>query len=1116
MLAVAGTAFAAPAGAGAATFTLTNDANAGLPDIAVDADGTSHIVWEQRVQGGDKAHEDVAYCRIPRGAQACASARLFNFMGIAEQPRVMLMPTGELVIVSARFGHNPTGGFDDAQSRAYAITSTDGGATFGEPRLIADRGGTIHGWAGEVEPGPGNFSVSLTGTADGSCSVAPVFTTAPLDGFTEGSASLADRCGFYASIAFIDPVTPLVAHTEDDQIYYRRWGGAGDYNDASTWMPEQTASFGGSETRLAGGLRGVYLMFRDDEPPFDYRVSRYDRDSGAFGAPRIVSADDRETAIFGDFIQDAGGTLHAAFLEPPSTSKPRQLRHAVSRDGQTWGRFEVLARDDQLPENESFFNLRLGAAPDGGGAIVSDNNGRGPIRFTPFAPGGGETTGCPATVKLGIAVVRALEGCFKKKGGARVATGPVKLNGVDIGPAADGASAAAAFKVTADPKARTLETNAKAAVEVGNVTLDRSKIAWKLPSGTGAVKRLGAADTTAFNNLANYAKQLFEFPVKGDAELLIGTGETARIPTNFGLPNLLGGVSGAVTLNTTAAGFNPAKLEITAPAADIGLLRIGNIKVSYAGQNRFIGSATLSLPPAYGSPFNVGFGFENGRLHFVHYDMPFQPMLPIVAPPVVGTPPEPLVGLERLAIDYVNESGSRKFIGSVDLVGGGKYFGVRAAALDGSVTLEFPGSGPATITAQGDLSVVTVPFASGSISYSTDGLLDFNGQFAFPPPGKWSGIAGVEGFVNGWVSVTPPIRFSAHGGASAHVGPASGSGEAVISSEGVTGCVSFPQPPPPADFIPDIGVSYKWGAAYPTPTCNVGSFKLAKPASASAVATTTVQIPGGLPQAALEISGAGGAPRVKVTAPDGSSVTSEAQPVMSGRFIATEFAEAQKTYVQIGEPPAGGYTIEAQPESVQIAEARLAAGLPDPRVRAKVTGTGRTRKLHYSMRRIGGQRVTFAEQSGGGLYREFARTKKARGKVTFRPVESRQRRRRIVALVEQNGLPRARLDLARYTAPKPRRAAKPRKLRVRRKGAKLVAKWRKVRGASGYKVRIVLPKDGRRIVRHLKPKRHRISLGGIEANDRGSISVQAVGRDARPGRAAKAKLKPRRSRKGRR
>lgn len=254
---------------------------------------------------------------------------------------------------------------------------------------------------------------------------------------------------------------------------------------------------------------------------------------------------------------------------------------------------------------------------------------------------------------------------------------------------------------------------------------------------------------------------------------------------------------------------------------------------------------------------------------------------------------------------------------------------------------------------------------------------------------------------------------------------------------------------------------------------------------------------------------------MKVTAPDGSTVTSGNGSVADGRFIATEFPEADKTYVSIGKPPAGRYLVETLGGSAQITTTRLANGIPDAKVSAKLRGKGRKRTLRFSARRIAGQRITFAEQSSGGLYREFATTGKSRGTVKLRPANSKQRRRRIIALVEQDGLPRARLALARFKGPKYRPAARPRKLRARRRGSRLLVSWRPVKGAKEYRVRVSLPKDGRKVLRYVKGKRRpKLKLAGLERNDRGRITVEAIGADAQPGKTAKAKLKPEKKRKG--
>ncbi len=1093
-------ALAPPLAAAGPIQTLSGDPNSTEPDVAVDEGGTAHVAWLQHPEGSSTR---VVYCQVPRGATACSRTQSFDLGDSA--PRVNLMANGEIVITSERL----------FQARMYAVRSADGGQSFGAPQLIGDLSGTSLGteelgWGGEVEAGPGNFSLSMIGRGgDRSCFESDSslrFSVAPIDGEATTAAELAEcsKATYGSSLAFVDPTTPIVAYADTGyQLRYRRWGGSGDYNSQETWNPEATAPFSAAFPRLADGPRGTYLLYSDGSRQ-TFSVRRYEPQSNSFLAPQRIDEMSAVGPLLAsrEFFEDGGGNLHAIYVSALG-SRREELRQAVSPPGEGLHKPETLAAFDD--GRTSLVNLRADAASDGGGLAVADGTGAVGVYMVALRPT--VAAKCPGVLRVGVAVIRAARGCFKKHGGKLVASGPVTVNGVELEPRAG----AKGFKVEIDRRSRTLRTTAPAAVHTGQVMLDRGVIAWQLPKGPGTVRSLGSADKTTFNQLGRFARKLFEFPVEGDADLLLAKGERASIPTHFGLPGILGGVSGDVTLHTDSSGLNLDKLRITAPQAAMGLLHIAGIKVTYDGQNRFVGSASLELPPAY-SAFTVGFGFLDGRLNYIHYDQPFTPTLPIVAAPYLGVPPQPLIGLEDLAIDYVDQPGSRSLTGSVGIEGGGSYAGLRTARLDGSVGLEFPASGPAAITAKGNLSVVSIPFASGGVRFSTDGLLTFDGSFAFPPPGRWSGIGGVEGSVDGWASVAAPVAFSASGGAEVHVGPLSGGGEAVLSSKGISACAHLPQPPPPADVIPDIGITYRWGDGYPTPSCNVGSFKLAKPAGAGASAagaTSAVSIPRGLPRAVIEVDGADAAPQVRVVAPDGSSISSGPEATAAGRFLAEELGEAHRTYVSIGEPPAGTYTVEELPGSAAVTRTRIAEGLPPPRVKVRVVGKGRKRGLRYSVRKIRGQRVTFAEQSRSGLYQVLGSTAKRRGHISFRPRLTTGRKRRIVALVEENGLPRARLLLARFKAPKRHLAAKPRGLRIRRRGGKLLVAWRGVRGAEGYRVRVALPRDGRNLLRFLGPELRRLRLRRVEADDSARVLVQAIGQDARPGKPARAKLKPR-------
>jgi hypothetical protein len=610
------------------------------------------------------------------------------------------------------------------------------------------------------------------------------------------------------------------------------------------------------------GLRGVFLIYEHPAVPRQYHVRRYDGSGFPASSDRTVSDPGTgRTAIFRDFVQDAGGNLHAVFRQRARDGEWR-LHHTASTDGaQTWTRGTPLAGE---PAAERLFNLRVGAAPDGGGAVVGDRNGQGPVWFAPFDRVAAGGAACPPTVTLGKTVVRALEGCFRRKGATWTATGPVKVNGIDVEPASGGAKAAGAFRVVARPGARTLTTNAKAQVRAGDVRLDGGPLSWRLPAGNGKVVRVGSADGSVFPDLGKFTKKLFEFPVDGDAELIVANGG-AQIPTHFRMPSLLGGVTGNTTLRTDESGLVLDGMKIDVPQAGIGLLRLAGIEVTYDGQNRFTGKARLALPPQYSQEITeVEFGFEDGELSLVKVTPPpFTPTLPIV-----GSPPSPILGLDRIAFSYVRTPGSRRFQGDLFLIGGPKFGPGAIAELDGAVALEFPASKPTTVSATGKLKVVKIPFASGSATYTVGfpGKFDFGGGFDLGP---------LSGSVNGFVDLDSG-KFSASGTAGTGVN----AGKAVISSKGFAACVTIP-------LAPDFGMTWKWSEALPsTPLCpDVESFEVSqsrvRPAQAGA------DVPAGLREAAIAVEGGGGAPAVTVTAPNGETVTGGTGVVESGRFRVT-------------------------------------------------------------------------------------------------------------------------------------------------------------------------------------------------------------------------------------
>jgi hypothetical protein len=77
-----------------------------------------------------------------------------------------------------------------------------------------------------------------------------------------------------------------------------------------------------------------------------------------------------------------------------------------------------------------------------------------------------------------------------------------------------------------------------------------------------------------------------------------------------------------------------------------------------------------------------------------------------------------------------------------------------------------------------------------------------------------------------------------------------------------------------------------------------------------------------------------------------------------------------------------------------------------------------------------------------------------------------------------------------------------------RRGTRLNVTCTPVAGARGYEVRVALPRDGRRLVFFPSRRKRRLVVGGVERSDSATVTVAAVGPDARAGRPAKAVVRP--------
>lgn len=1091
---------AAPS-AGAAAFTV-GDGEVFRPGIAVDpVTGVGHVTWGQRQNS--PAPDLLQYCRIPRGASDCDRRQTIEVAPELEafgHHQVLVPESGRVILLANRCCGKGEG--------VWMVESTDGGTSFGAPRQIGTGTGLYR-----AAFGPGEFNVSLTTDTDSS---GVKYQSAPIDGSPPATsyATVGDGSGqwYSGSTAFLGPLTPMVAFDDLDNLFFRvKDPTAGsDPNDIANWKPTQALGKG-DEPMLAGGPRGVYLLHSDDEVEQQYVVRGFDPATEQFGLPVAVS--ERGDPIFRDFMQDAGGGLNAAWISNTGTDP---LRFRTSADGRDWGAIQTL----DPATNDNGFNLRVGAASDGGGWVVFDGNSTGPIRLAPIPPrgpaGDGGPDGTPGcvpslTMKKGIVAMARNGACIKKISGTRYGTdGEVRINGMDLIPAKAGGSrrarAAADAPIVLDTAKNTVSAEATVEVRAGEVVLDKSGVKWDLDV------------EVEFNELQKFDIKLFGFPITGEADVSFTPGQGVLIKANLGLPSFLSGTTGRVDLRANnAKGLIVDGLQIKVPYFEFGVAAIKDLVVTYqkAG-DVFEGSAGVVLPPQEKEAIKFGFGLAGGK--FIHAEAFAGPPLPPFPLAIVPTPP---IFLNQVGI-AVSAADGLKINGGVQLTGGPTVAGKALVSIDAlppkGFTLDFPASKPwAKFDLSGDVSLVGLKLGGGFISFRTDGLFEFGGSVG-PlklPPGL--PIVRVEAGVNGYLNIGAGdwllggnVKVCAPASCLVPLtnleSPIQGTASIVGSSLGIIACV---------DVVgASIGASYRWQESEFTgyeSGCDVESFKpVASSSRIRAAQAGVVQVRAGMPQVNFAFKGADAPPKVRLTEPGGRTIASDPSdpnvPIKGDGFVIWTVPEANLTYVVVADPKAGDWTVAAQDGSSPIVETRTANGLPEPSVKSRVAGRGHSRTLRYDVRRINGQRVTFIERMGSSVGRKLgAVAGGGSGSLKFRPGFGPAGRREIVALVEQDGKPRETQVVASYTAPRPLLPTKPGRVRVKRmkRGAVRVT-WGAARRAKSYDVTIKLS-DGRREI--FKARKRTLTLRGVDSDVRGTIAVNAQGERLVDGPRAVARLK---------
>ena len=289
----------------------------GAPDIAVDPAGTAHIAWAD----SSPAIEEVRYCRLARGAGACADPETFvgsqpgDQDGVSGRPHVFFSAPNVVTVFHQR-GLTGSG-------HMMANRSTDGGLNFGA------RNRTGVAFSNSAAPdeavyGPGNTITALT-----EVTTAGVFVQngSPLDDTPSlGEADLlTPGSGEDASIG-IDPADnkPVAVYeiqSDPAQLAWRKLAGSPTETNINTlgqWGPQNIISAdsisAADGSALAGGPNGLFLFFQQRGPDRGW-VSKFT--GSGWRAPVLIS-DGRPFNDY-DLHQDAVGACTPCGARTPTS-----------------------------------------------------------------------------------------------------------------------------------------------------------------------------------------------------------------------------------------------------------------------------------------------------------------------------------------------------------------------------------------------------------------------------------------------------------------------------------------------------------------------------------------------------------------------------------------------------------------------------------------------------------------------------------------------------------------------------------------------------------------------------------------------------------------------------
>ena len=615
---------------------------------------------------------------------------------------------------------------------------------------------------------------------------------------------------------------------------------------------------------------------------------------------------------------------------------------------------EIPPAGEQESARESLAPAARRARP-GAGSAVSRRSGARARTLDPNpgnngASGRTEVPGCKASIKVGGVTLRA--GCLRKSEGVWRANSRVQVNGLLVDTSG---------VIAINPRKLQLSASAPVKVSAGTVVLYRGGLTLKLAG--------------SFKFDAEAGVKLKRFPIKGKIKGTFANGKIT-FDVSVGMPSAFGGVTADAGFYVKdGVGLILDSLNIEAKQLQVKrILTVKDFKLSYKRSgDEWSGGLKVEMPSPSAPKVSGSARFVGGRFRSLTVD-------------VSGINRPLAAGIFLQSVGFGVDLSPFTLDGRMALSAGPKVLGKTAVGVSGQMRYR---SGMYRLT--GDVTLVKAKLSSAYLEYRTPSRVSLGGRLDWTIRGY-----GFTARTDGWVDGKRAFNLEGRGSISAP-GP-NVSGEGLISHKGLAACGR--------GFAGiKVGFRYGWGDRLPRPGCDLGPMRASGSARVSQAGGRSVTLPAGLPQALIAVKGEGAAPVIRVTGPDGKSVdvaVSGDDAVTTSNMLAFRRDDDATTYVFLGHPRAGRWTIEALPGSARITGVQSAHGLPGPAcgrqghpLRALST-TGMDAAHHpgpeRSVRGRGGERPTCDHDHQRGTGQQAVPTRARRSPPVDRGVRGAGRR----------------------------------------------------------------------------------------------------------------------------